>query len=178
MADPVRDAASAPPAPPGGVSDPPGATGPARTRWEDRVGAAVLAALALITFANVLARYFTSQSFAWTEELSIALMVVLTLVAAGGAVVRDRHIRIEFFFGQGSPGRRRGLGLLSALATAIAFGLLAVLGGRLAYDDFIYEVTSPGIGVPQWWYTACLPVFAAAITARALQRFARLRKQR
>ena len=93
-------------------------------------------------------------------------------------VVRDRHIRIEFFFGQGSPGRRRGLGLLSALATAIAFGLVAVLGGRLAYDDFIYEVTSPGIGVPQWWYTACLPVFAAAITARALQRFARLRRQR
>ncbi|MDP1648824.1 MAG: TRAP transporter small permease [Rubrivivax sp.] len=145
-----------------------------RLRWEDWLGAAVLALLALITFANVLARYFTNQSFAWTEEISISLMVVLTLVAAGAAVARDRHIRIEVFFGKGSPVQRRALALLSAAATLLAFTLLAALGGRLAWDDFRYEVTSPGIGVPQWWYTVALPVFALAIAARALQQFVRV----
>ena len=157
-------------APNGG--DAPETPGP-RLRWEDRLGAAVLAMLALITFANVLARYFTNQSFAWTEEISISLMVVLTLVAAGAAVARDRHIRIEFFFGKGSPARRRALALLSAAATALAFALLAGLGGRLAWDDYRYEVTSPGIGVPQWWYTVWLPVLADAITLRALQQLRR-----
>jgi TRAP-type C4-dicarboxylate transport system permease small subunit len=149
-----------------------------RDRWEDWVGAAVLALLALITFANVIARYFTDQSFAWTEEISVSLMVVLTLVGASGAVVRDRHIRVEIVYAGGTRARRRALGLLTALATAVAFAILAALGGRLAWDDYLYEVTSPGIGVPQWWYTAMLPLLCAVIIVRALQYFAAVWKDR
>ena len=48
---------------------------------EDWLTVLVMAALALITFANVIVRYFTDQSFAWTEEMSIFLMIVLPLVA-------------------------------------------------------------------------------------------------
>jgi TRAP-type C4-dicarboxylate transport system permease small subunit len=149
---------------------------PARRRlsWEDVVGAVTLAAMALITFANVLARYFTDQSFAWTEEISIALMVVLTLVAASAAVVRDRHIRIEALFSAGTPTRRLWLARFSAAMTLLAFVVLAVLASRLAWDDFQYEVTSPGIGVPQWWYTITLPVLAAVVALRALQRLVKL----
>ncbi len=129
--------------------------------------------LATITFANVIARYFTDQSFAWTEELSVSLMVVLTMVAAGAAVVRDRHIRIEIFFAGGSARRQRRLAMLSSGATVLAFLCLAGLGARLAYDDFRYDVTSPGIGVPQWWYTIWLPLLSLTIAARAMQRLIR-----
>ena len=146
---------------------------PRRLLVEDWLGAAAMALLAAITFANVIARYFTSESFAWTEEISVTLMVVLALVAAAAGVVRDRHIRIDFFFAAGSAARRRRLALLSSAATVAAFLVLAGLGGRLAWDDFQYEVTSPGIGVPQWWYTVTLPVFSLAIAARAMQRFVR-----
>ncbi len=141
-----------------------------RRRPEDWIGAAAMALLALITFANVIARYFTNESFAWTEEISISLMVVLTLVAASAAVVRDRHIRIEFFFESGSPQRRRRLAMLSAFATCLAFLILFGFGLRLLWDDYRYEVTSPGIGVPQWWYTLWLPVLSLLIAARAMQR--------
>jgi hypothetical protein len=50
--------------------------------------------LALITFANVLVRYFTSQSFAWTEEFSVFLMIVLAPcggLGLGGAQPPDPH---------------------------------------------------------------------------------------
>lgn len=145
--------------------------------WEDVIGATALAAMALITFANVLARYFTNQSFAWTEEISIALMVVLTLVAASAAVARDRHIRIELLFSGGAATRRLWLARFSAVMTALAFIALAALASRLAWDDFRYEVTSPGIGVPQWWYTITLPVLAAVVALRALQRLRTLMRQ-
>lgn len=147
-------------------------------RWEDWVGAATLALLALITFANVLVRYFSNESFAWTEEISVSLMVVLTLVAASGAVLRDRHIRVEAIFHGGSRARRRWLGMVSALATIVAFAILTVLGSRLAWDDYLYEVTSPGIGVPQWWYTVALPLLCIAITWRAIERFIAVWKDR
>ena len=145
-----------------------------RRRIEDHVGALAMALLALITFTNVVVRYLTNESFAWSEEISVSLMVILTLVAGSAAVVRDRHIRIEMLFDAGSAARRRRLAMFSALATVVAFVILAALGYRLAWDDYQYEVTSPGIGVPQWWYTVWLPVLAALVAIRAMQRLIRV----
>ena len=133
-----------------------------------------MALLALITFGNVVVRYLTDESFAWSEELSVSLMVVLTMVAASAAVARDRHIRIEFLYASGSPRRQRVLAILSSLATVAVFLLIFALGLRLFWDDYRYEVTSPGIGVPQWWYTIWLPALALLIAARGTQQLARL----
>lgn len=135
---------------------------------EDWLVVLIMAALALITFANVLLRYFTDTSFAWTEEISIFLMIVLAMVGGSSAVARDQHIRIEFFSGNGSAQRRRRLARLGALMTALLFTVLAVLSVRLVWDDWRYEETSPGIGVPQWWYSIWLPVCAIAIALRAV----------
>lgn len=140
-------------------------------RWEDWIGAGSMGLLAVITFANVLARYFTDQSFAWTEEISTGLMVTLTLAAGAAAVARDRHIRIEFMLLSGSATKRKLLALFSSLCTAVAFALLTGFGYRFAYDDYRFEVTSPGIGLPQWWFSIWLPLLALAVTVRALQLF-------
>src|SRR4051812_8574521 len=55
---------------------------PVRPPWEERIAVAALALLLVITLANVFTRYFTDDSFAWTEELSVFLMVVLALAGA------------------------------------------------------------------------------------------------
>ena len=140
---------------------------------EDWLVVLIMAALALITFANVLLRYFTDTSFAWTEEISIFLMIVLAMVGGSSAVARDQHIRIEFFSGNGSAQRRRRLARVGALMTALLFTVLAVLSVRLVWDDWRYEETSPGIGVPQWWYSMWLPICSVAIALRALGLFVR-----
>ncbi|KAF1047662.1 TRAP transporter small permease [Xylophilus sp.] len=140
---------------------------------EDWLTVLIMAALALITFANVLVRYFTNTSFAWTEEISVFLMIVLALVAGSAAVARDRHIRIEYFAERGSPRRRRALARFGALTVALLFALVAVLSVRVVWDDFRFEETSPGIGVPQWWYSVWLPIVSLAIALRALGLFVR-----
>ena len=146
----------------------PPASEPRSLRMEDWLTVLVMGALALITFINVLVRYFTSSSFAWTEEFSVFLMIVLALVAGSAAVARDRHIRIEFFCDSGSAARRRRLAQLGAVMVALLFALIAVLSVRVVWDDYRYGETSPGIGVPQWWYSIWLPVFSALISARAV----------
>lgn len=146
---------------------------PRSLRFEDWLTVIIMAALALITFANVLVRYFTDSSFAWTEEFSVFLMILLSLVAGSGAVARNQHIRIEFFADGGSPGRRRALARFGSLMVALLFALITVLSVRLVWDDFRFEETSPGIGVPQWWYSIWLPLVSALITLRALGLFIR-----
>jgi TRAP-type C4-dicarboxylate transport system permease small subunit len=135
---------------------------------EDWLTVIVMALLALITFANVLVRYFTSQSFAWTEELSVFLMIVLALVAGSAAVARNRQIRIEYFSENGSPARQRALARFGALMVFVLFVLMAILSSRMVYDDIKYGETSPGIGVPAWWYSIWLPIMSVAIAGRAL----------
>lgn len=140
---------------------------------EDWLTVIVMGFLALITFANVLARYFTDQSFAWTEEFSVFLMIVLALVGSSAAVARDRHIRIEYFSGSGTLARQRALARLGAILVALLFALIAVLSIRLVWDDYRYNETSPGIGVPQWWYTIWLPILSTGIALRAVGLFVR-----
>lgn len=140
---------------------------------EDWLTVIVMALLALITFVNVLVRYFTNQSFAWTEEISVFLMIVLALVAGSAAVARNRHIRIETFAEGGTAARRRALARFGAFMVFLLFALMAVLSSRLVYDHVKYDETSPGIGVPQWWYSIWLPVMSVAIAARALGLFVR-----
>ena len=154
--------------PPSGGSSQPLPAPAARTLPEDWLTAAAMALLALITFANVLVRYFTDASFAWTEEISVFLMIVLALVGGASAVARDAHIRIEFFYASGSVARRRRLAQLGAALVALLFTVIAVLSVRVVWDDYRFEETSPGIGVPQWWYSIWLPVCAIAIALRAV----------
>ena len=150
---------------------------PRSLRLEDWLTVLIMALLALITFANVIVRYFTDTSFAWTEEISVFLMIVLALVAGSAAVARDVHIRIEWFAEGGSARRRQALARFGALMVALLFGVIAVLSVRVVWDDFRFEETSPGIGVPQWWYSVWLPVCSALITWRAIGLFIRRGRQ-
>ena len=140
---------------------------------EDGLTVIVMALLALITFANVLVRYFTNQSFAWTEEFSVFLMIALALVAGSASVARNRQIRIEYFADSGPAHRQRALARFGAFMVFLLFVLMAVLSSRIVWDHVKYDETSPGIGVPMWWYSIWLPVMSVAIAGRALGLFVR-----
>ncbi len=150
-------------------------------KLEEALAVAAMALLVAITLLNVLTRYFTDESFAWTEELSVFLMVVMALSGASAIAMRDRHIRIEFLFNrrtpQGEEIPRRSLKLFSCLATSAVFALLAALFARWVWDQYKFSETSMGLGVPLWWYGLAMPVLCLAIAARAAGAFLRaLRK--
>ena len=164
---------SSPPTENGAAEAPSQQDEPRSLRIEDWLTVAIMALLALITFANVLVRYFTSSSFAWTEEISVFLMILLAMVAGSAAVARNAHIRIEYFAEGGSALRRKRLARFGTLMVALLFAVIAALSVRVVWDDYRFEETSPGIGVPQWWYSMWLPICSALITLRALQLFLR-----
>jgi TRAP-type C4-dicarboxylate transport system permease small subunit len=126
-----------------------------------------MALLVAITLLNVVTRYLTDQSYAWTEEISVFLMVVMTLAGASAAAGRDRHIRIEFFYESGSAARRRWLAVVAACIAGLLFLGLAVLFARMVGDEIRYQETSMGLGVPRWWFTVLSPLLCLAIAARS-----------
>lgn len=142
-----------------------------RASWEERIAVASLALLLVITLLNVVTRYAIDESLAWTEEISVFLMVVLALAGAAAVGREDRHIRIEFFVNErqadGSDKPRRGFVLFGASTTAFTFFLLAALFARWVADQVKYSETSMGLGVPLWWYGIFIPPLCLAVAARA-----------
>lgn len=134
---------------------------------EEGLAVACMALLLAITLLNVLTRYFTDQSFAWSEEISVFLMVLMTLAGASAATARDRHIRIEFFYDGGMAARKRRLQVFAACVTALLFTVLALLFGRVVLDEIRFEETSMGLGIPRWWFTVFSPLLCTAIALRS-----------
>jgi TRAP-type C4-dicarboxylate transport system permease small subunit len=141
---------------------------------EGAIAAAMMAALFLITFANVVVRYFTNVSFAFTEEYSVALMVAMALVGSASAFALDRHIRMTFFVDRLPHRARWAIEIGMMLLCAGFFAALAYYAARYTWDEYRFEVLSPGLGVPQWIYTIVLPVFAGVIVLRLLGRLVRV----
>ncbi|MGL4240896.1 MAG: TRAP transporter small permease [Beijerinckiaceae bacterium] len=141
---------------------------------ERALGAAIMALLCLITFANVVVRYFTNISFAFTEELSVALMVVVALVGTAAAFATDRHIRLTFLIERLPVARQRLLEIVLLGCCLALFALLTWLAGLYVWDEYRFEVMSPGLGIPQWRYTVALPICAALICLRIIGRMVRV----
>ena len=158
--------------------DPTAGTANPRTRvplkHEEVAVAAGMAAIALITAANVVVRYLTNVSFAITEEYSVVLMVIVTMLGASLAMAGGRHIRIGYFVDKLAPERRRRAEIAAMALVIVCFALLLWYGVKLAYDEYRYESMTPGLGNPQWLYTGWLPLLSLAVIGRALGRILRL----
>jgi TRAP-type transport system small permease protein len=150
----------------------------ARFRAERFFGAASMALLVAITLANVLTRYFTDISLAFTEEVSVFLLIFLTFVGAAKAFLDGNQIAMEFFVARlGWAWRRRFL-LFALAMSALMIALVGWYGTRMAWDDYDMEVTSPGLGWPQWIYTAWMPLLCISMLARIAQVFLHVWKRR
>lgn len=136
--------------------------------------ASAMGAMALITAANVVTRYLSNISLAFTEEYSVALMVIVALVGTALATATGRHIRIGFFADKLPEPQRRAAEIIALLLLVICFALIAWYGGRMVWDEYDFEALSPGLGHPQWLYTVWLPVLALLVIGRALGRAIRL----
>jgi TRAP-type transport system small permease protein len=143
-------------------------------KLEEVAMAAAMAAMALITGANVLTRYLTNVSFAFTEEYSVLLMVAVALLGTSYAMAGSRHIRIGFLVDDMKPEWRRPAEVIAMVLTIICFAVLLIWGTRLAWDEYRFESMTPGLGNPQWIYSGLLPLFSAAIILRAIGRLIRL----
>ena len=137
-------------------------------RIEETIAGITIGLLALITFANVVVRYATNFSFAFTEEFSIFLMVFMALVGASSVMAKGGHLNIGFIVDRFPPPIRKKIRIVSTAIVGITFALLVILGARMAYDEYRFEVTSPGLGIPTWLYTTWLPILSLVILCRTV----------
>lgn len=155
--------------PQGGEADPPP---PPKVplKVEEALAALAMALICAISLANVVVRYATNASFAFTEEFSVFLLVVMTLLGAAVAFARHEHIKITFFLERFPRPLRFAAELVTLAVTTAVFSMVLYYGALFAWDEFQYETVSAGLGYPNWIYTVWLPLLSAVILFRVLER--------
>jgi TRAP-type transport system small permease protein len=143
-------------------------------KLEEVAIAAGMAAIALITAANVAVRYLTNISFAFTEEYSVVLMVLVTILGTSLAMAGGRHIRIEYFTNLLSSRGRQIAEIVAMALVIVCFSIILVYGAYLTWDEYRFESLTPGLGQPQWLHTGWLPLLSIFVIARAAGRALRM----
>lgn len=142
---------------------------PPDARLERLLATLAILIIGLISLANVVVRYLTGGSFAFTEEFSVFLLVVLTFAGASVALRRHRHIRISLLERALPTAPRRALILFQGACGMTVLGLITWFGARMTWQEIQWGSLSPGLGLPQWWYLAWLPLLSALMMLRQAQ---------
>ena len=67
-------------------------------RFEDILGSIMLAVMVTITFLNVIVRYCTNFSFAWTEEVTINFFVWVVLLGTARAFREGSNLCMNLLY--------------------------------------------------------------------------------
>ena len=105
----------------------------------------LLAAMALMVFANVVLRFLTDHSILWAEEASRYAMVWLTFLGAGPVLRYGGHIGIDTL--ERSLPRQAAAIRAGILALLFAFFCVMVVVG-IRYALLTWAQTTPVLGIP------------------------------
>jgi TRAP-type C4-dicarboxylate transport system permease small subunit len=136
---------------------------------EEALGGALLGVMAVLAFLNILARYLTRYSFAFTEEIEVAALVWITMLGAAVGVREAAHLGFTTLRDRFPRQARQALAVSSSVVAIATVTALIWAGWRQIHAQIALGTTSEALGIPEWIYTAALPVGGAFIVARLIQ---------
>jgi TRAP-type C4-dicarboxylate transport system permease small subunit len=140
------------------------------TRFEEILGAILLAVMACISFINVIVRYCTNLSFSASEELTVNFFVWIVLLGTARAFRECGNFSMNLLYDAMPRNIRKILYLFSVLCCLIFFAALCWQGYIEVMDEIALSVVSESLAIPVWLYTMATPLFSVIIIVRILQR--------
>jgi TRAP-type C4-dicarboxylate transport system permease small subunit len=135
---------------------------------------AILAAMAVMVFANVALRFLTDHSIVWVEEVSRYLMIWLTFLGAGLVLRYGGHIGIDTL--QNAVPRRAVAIRVTICALLLAF-FVAMLWLGVRYAMVAWGQTTPVMQIPMGVVYLAIPLgFALLIVHLLLMAVSYLRR--
>jgi TRAP-type C4-dicarboxylate transport system permease small subunit len=141
------------------------------TKWFDRVGRVVLAAMMVLTTTDVLLRKLMDRAILGGVEMTELMMVVIVFFALAHTEVYDGHIKVDLIVGRLS---RRGQAAADCLTQFLAMGLVGLMtsatirqaghmrsGGEVTLD----------LGLPVWPFVYLAALGCLLLTAVLAIRF-------
>lgn len=147
-------------------------------RWLERLEEwliiLLLAAMTLITFVQVVARYVFSYSFTWALELTGVLFAWLVFVGMSYGVRVGAHIGVDILTRDLKPGAARAVGVV-ATVLCIVYAVIVTIGGwQYVHKMYDVGIEMEDMPIQQWIPRIILPLGFALLALRFGQALWRL----
>ena len=135
-------------------------------RRAENVAAAMLAVMFAAFIIQIVFRYFFNLPTGWTSELTVVMWLWLVLWGAAFVLKEDEEIRFDLISGAVGPRARIAMGIVTALALVILYGL--ALKPSFDYVAFMKVEKSSYLKIRMDWLFSIYVVFLVAVIARYL----------
>jgi C4-dicarboxylate transporter DctQ subunit len=135
-------------------------------RLEEWLISFLLAAMTLVTFAQVVARYVFNYSFVWALELTTFLFGGLIFLGMSYGVKKGAHIGVDALVKVLPPKAARVFAILATLL-CLVFSVIVFIGGW-QYVSKMYQIgiLAQDIPIGQWIPRVVIPVGCAFLFLR------------
>lgn len=137
--------------------------------FEDWVVILSFMMIVLVTFVNVLSRYIFKASLAFSEEITINLLVVMTMMGAVVGIRLGAHLGFTYLVENAKGQVRRVLLITSTVLIVVFLAVLLIWGGEMVIAQAIRGRATPSLGIPQWLFTLSIPLAGLLGILRSFQ---------
>ncbi len=132
-----------------------------------------LVVMTLLTFVNVIARWFAA-SLSFSEEITTYLFVLLSLLGAAIAAKRGAHLGLTLITDHVGPKAARILATISMIFAVAFSGIICYYGVFMTINQFNKGQLTAATQLPEWIFGAFVPVGALFVTIRFAQNLVKL----
>lgn len=124
---------------------------------------ALTAAITVIMMAQVILRYFFSSPIFWAEEISVQLLVFVTLFGLSLLVHQNQLVTIDFLPRALSLRARHALMAVLGVITLVLFAYIGWLSWEWVQRDDVRIELSATTQLPRWYNYSAVPVALALL---------------
>jgi len=136
---------------------------------EKIITSVILIFVTCLTFANVVVRYLTPNQFAWSEELTINLFVLLIMMGCGLSARDGSLISLSLVFDRlGVKGKKIFVAIITVVNVAFC-GILLKTGIDKVLTQMANGKKTPSLLLPEWIFTIFLPIGAVFLILHTIE---------
>ena len=136
---------------------------------EEGLIALLFAAMTLVTFSQVVARYVFNTGVVWALELTVYLFAWLVLFGMSYGVKVHAHLGVDAFVKLFASRTQRVFGLLVVAAGLVYGGILLTGSWQYVWKLFKIGIESEDLPIPQWVPMTILQIGTALLMFRLIQ---------
>lgn len=147
---------------------------------EETILVIIFVFMAAMNFINVIFRYCFSQSFSFTEEITLTAFVWVSIIGVAAAYKRVAHLGMSFVVDHLPKKVQPYMALLSMICSVILLLLLLKYGVGMVGNQIKLNSKTPALNMPMWVQGLSIPIGSFLCVLRSLEsglsEFRRLRK--
>jgi len=137
--------------------------------WSGKIFGWLILPISLITFTEVILRYFFNSPTIWSSELIGYLFGVMTFMSGAYCLRHEQHIRLDMVRGRLGPSAKAVLDITTSGFTYLFLIMLIWQGGLSAWESTQSLLTSGTVWNPPYWpFTWFLPLGALLVALQEL----------